>query len=75
VSETGATQDEVDDATRDEFDDICDENMRLRRALDVAREALERLEKLPCQTCRRDADARATLTRITSILGGTDEPK
>src|SRR6185436_3066299 len=49
VSETGATQDEVDDATRDEFDDICDENMRLRRALDVAREALERLEKLPCQ--------------------------
>lgn len=32
----GATSDEVDDATRDEFDDVCDENEQLRARLRTA---------------------------------------
>ena len=40
------------------------ERDRFRSALEVAKEALERFEKLPCQTCRRDADARRALSRM-----------
>lgn len=51
-----------------ELSDLTSERDRLRSALQVAREALERLQELPCQTCRRDADARAALKAIIAAM-------
>ena len=42
---------------------------RIREAMVVAREALIRLREVPCQTCRRDADARAALVKVAALLG------
>lgn len=44
-----------------EFDKLYDDRKSVAAERDRLREALERLAAVVCQTCRRDADARAAL--------------